>query len=116
MVGRPPPAARLAYHLDAFQAAGEVWCHPDVVEAATAVGGLPIGGAVAPPGEQLLLDRHQMADRVDPAADAADRLQSIGLDRGVADDAEELLVRPDIGLVGRNVEVADQDRLAIGLL
>ena len=57
----------------------EVGRHPDVVEAAAAVVHRPVGRAVAPPGEELFLRRHEMAHQVDPAAGGAGALQALGL-------------------------------------
>ena len=88
--GRGQPRA-CAHDLGALQAVGEVRRHPDVVEPAAAVAGLPVGGAIAPPGVDLLVHRHEVADGIDPAADLAHVLQPLGLDRRVADDREELL-------------------------
>jgi hypothetical protein len=48
--------------------------------------------------------------QVDPAAPWHHVFQPIGLDRRVADDLQELLVRPDIVFQRRDVEVADEDR------
>ena len=80
-----------------------------MVEPAAAVRGLPVGGAVAPPAVELLGLGPERAGGIGPAELAAQLLQRRGLDRRVADDVEQLLVTPDIVLIGGDVEVADQD-------
>ena len=52
---------------------------------------------------------------IHPAAGLSDDLEALDLNRGMADDADQLLVRPDVVFVWGNVEVADEDRLAVGL-
>ena len=53
VVRRPFPAAGLLEDLDFREMRGEIGGRPDVIETAAAVGGLPILGAVAPPGIEL---------------------------------------------------------------
>ena len=56
-----------------------------------------------------------MAHRVDEAAGCLEAAELLDLDRRMADDFQQLLVRPDIGLERRDVEIADQDhRLVAG--
>src|SRR5690348_5105760 len=88
--------------------------HPDMIEAAAAVGGGPIARAIAPPGVKLLLWRDEMPDRVDEARRFLHAAEFLDLDRRVADDFQELFVRPDIGLKRRDVEIADEDHRLVG--
>jgi ABC-type sugar transport system ATPase subunit len=74
------------------------------------VGGGPVGGAVAPPGVDLLRLRDRLAHQVDPAAGLAHRLE-ISVSTGVwLTTFSKLLVRPDVVFQRRDVEIADQDR------
>jgi hypothetical protein len=56
-----------------------------------------------------------MPDRVDKPARPLQQPETFDLDRGVADDAQKLLVRPDVGLERRDVEIADRDHRAATL-
>ena len=46
--------------------------------------------------------------RITPAARLHDRGHAFGFNRGVADDPEQLFMRPDIIFMGRDVEIANQ--------
>ena len=87
--------------------------HPDMVEPAAAVRGRPVASCdsstrcrAAPVGGT----KWRTASTNPPAC--LQRAEPLDLDRGVADDAQELLVRPHIGFERRDVEVADRDHLA----
>ncbi|CDX46437.1 hypothetical protein MPLDJ20_90013 [Mesorhizobium plurifarium] len=110
MVGRLFPAARRLQDLVAFESRHQVGGGPDMVEAAAAVRRFPVLRAIAPPSVELLLGGHVEPHQVDPASGLAHRLEICRLDRRVADDVEQLLVRPDVMLLRRDVQVADQDR------
>src|SRR5581483_4501145 len=72
VVGRAVPAARVLGDVDARDAVAELRRDPDVIEPASAVGGLPIvHRPVAPPGVELFRLRRELAHRVDPVADLA---------------------------------------------
>ena len=108
MVGGRVPAAYVAGDAAGAGARGEVGGRPDVVEAAALVGGLPVGGAVGPPGVEAALGEVGAGD-VDPAAGRLRGGEGLDLDGGVGDDPEELLVAPDVVLARGDVEVADED-------
>ena len=110
VVRRLLPAAHVAADAGLLQVLLQVGRDPDVVEAAAAVVAGPVGRAVAPPGEQLLILRHEVAHGVDPFARGLDAGQLLDLDRRVADDVEQLLVRPHVVLQRRDVEIAHHDR------
>src|SRR6266851_3454451 len=92
--------------------------HPDVIESPAAIGQRPIVRAIAPPRIEPLLARHETAHRVDEARRILQPPELRDLDRRVAHDLEQLLVRPHIGFERRDVEVADDDhrllRVALG--
>ena len=100
--------------LGAIRAGGDVGGRPDVVEPAALVGGVPVLGAIAPPGIELLVVRDVLAHQVDPADGRREQgVERLGLDRGVADHIEQLLVAPHVVLVRGDVEIA-ADQLAGG--
>ncbi len=72
--------------------------------------GFPVLRAITPPGVELLLVRHAVAHQSRPSRRPCASPRVLGLDRRVADDVEQLLVRPDVVLQRRDVEVADQHR------
>ena len=84
-----------------------------MIETAASVGSLPILGAVAPPCIELLVCRHLLAHQVEPGAALHDLEQPVGLDRRMADDLQQLLVRPDVMFQRRDVEIADEDRRGV---
>ena len=86
-----------------------------MIEPATAIRGGPVFIAVAPPAVEFLVVWGEGAHCVTPAA--AFRKQAvelIDLNRRVADDFQQLLVRPHIMLQRRDVEIAEDDDFAIG--
>lgn len=89
--------------------------HPDVIEAAAAVRFFPVLITVGPPGVNFFLRWNEVARGVDPVERIQHFIQARGFRRRVRDDGEELLVRPDIVFVRRDVEVADGDEL-VGFL
>ena len=96
----------------AVEAADQIRRHPDMVETAAAVARRPVAVAIAPPSVEPLLRRHEMAHRIDKPAGALQRAEPLDLDRRMADDGQELLVRPHIGFERRDVEIADRDHRA----
>src|SRR5947208_8756170 len=108
MVRWPFPAAGVARDAEIRDAVLQRARNPDVVEPAAAVADGPVRGAVAPPGIDLLRLRNALARDVEPFAMGLRRQQLLAFDRGVRDDLQQLLVRPDVVLVRRHVEVADQ--------
>src|SRR3954469_15239378 len=113
MVGRlVAPATGGADDVGGAGVSGDVGGGPDVVEAAAAIGGFPVLGAIAPPGGELFAERVMLADQIDPAVIAVEQgIERFGFDRGVAHDLEELLVAPDVVLMRGDVEIA-ADELA----
>src|SRR5262245_34936727 len=83
MVRGPLPAARSLRDVDARDAVAELRRDPDVIETAAAIGGLPVGRAVAPPGVELGGLRGERPHRVDPAAGPLERGELLALDRRV---------------------------------
>src|SRR5260221_8422087 len=112
MVGGLLPAPHLTQDLGALQAWLQSRGGPNVIEAAAAIILLPIRRAIAPPGKDLLRLRHEMPDRILPMAGLLHRRQLFHLDRGMADDLEELLMGPDVIFQRRDIEIAHHDRLA----
>src|SRR5579883_3026068 len=109
------PAANRALHLGAGQMRRQGRRHPDVVEPPPAIGEIPITRAIAPPGVKPLFRRDEMPDRIDEARRALQPAEFLHFDRRVADDGEELLVRPHIGFERRDVEIADEDHRLRGM-
>src|SRR5689334_12708139 len=110
MVRRAVPVPGLPVDCHPPEAAGQLTGEPDVIETAALVGRRPIGRAIAPPRIDLLRLRTQVAHRVDPSGLLTQGLESLGFDRGVADDVEQLLVAPDVVLERSHIEIADEDR------
>src|ERR1700738_1663179 len=77
-----------------------------MVEPPPPVRGRPVGGAGAPPGVDALRFGDEVTDRICPLAACSNILERLRFDRRVAYHIEELLVAPDIALIGRDVEVA----------
>src|SRR5207245_11055823 len=69
--------------------------HPDMVQAAAFVGGLPIRRAIAPPCEELCRLRHLHAHGIDPSAGRLRLRELLALDRRVRYDAQHMLVASD---------------------
>src|SRR5690606_4129963 len=92
------------------EARNEIGRRPDMVEPTPPVGCLPVTRAIAPPGVELLFVGDVEAHEVDPACRLAHCLEALRLDGRVADDSEQLLVRPDIMFECCDAEVAHQDR------
>ena len=113
MVAGLLPAAGGAGDLGVAEGRGQGRGEPDVVEAAAAIGGVPVAVAVAPPAEQLLVGRDDGADGVDPVVARLQAGELLDLDGRVADHLEQLLVAPDVGGQGRDVEIAQQDGAAL---
>src|SRR6202163_4381701 len=99
MAGRPPPAARIPRDPEIADAIFQRARDPDVIEPAAAVAYGPVGGAVAPPGIDLLRKRNALPRDVEPFAVGLGGQQFFGLDRGVRHDLQQLLVRPDVVLM-----------------
>src|SRR6185295_1938702 len=93
--------------------AGEPVCerrrNPDVVEPAALVGCLPIGRAIAPPSIELRWLRRVHAHGVDPAARVLNGDELLAFEWRVRDDAQHLLMTPDIVLERSDIEIADQN-------
>eukprot|EP01036_Dinobryon_divergens_P052711 gene52711-70469_t len=68
------PAAGRFDNFGAARLRGDIGGRPDVVETAAAVGGLPVGGSVAPPGIGFGAVGNMAADEVGPAVIAAQEL------------------------------------------
>src|SRR6476619_6376290 len=86
-----------------------------MIEAAAPVRSGPVAVAVAPPGVEPLVRRHEMAHRIDETAGTLQTAEPLDLDWRVADDLQELLVRPDIGFERRDVQIADCDHWPAGV-
>ena len=80
-----------------------------MVEPAALVAARPFAVAVAPPGIELFVFGDDGADRIDPSMGSAPGFERLDFDRRVADDLQQLLVRPDIVFMRRDVEIADHD-------
>ena len=74
----------------------------------------PIGRAIAPPRIKFFLPRRELAQSIDPAALAQYELELVRFYRCMADDLQQGLVAPDIVLIGRDIEIPDQDGVAFG--
>ena len=92
MVGWALPSARLAQDVHPFKRRDQIGRTPDVIQAPAAVAGLPVAGAVAPPGIEFLVGRYMLTHQVGPAATLAHRVEAFGFHRRVADHLEHLLV------------------------
>ena len=79
------PTARIADDVAGVPGLRDIRCGPDMIQPATLVGGIPIGGAVGPPAIEIAL-RHILPRDVDPIARILHRTKRFDLDRGVADD------------------------------
>src|SRR5205085_10260698 len=105
VVGGALPVAYRTLDFGTGQALDQRRRHPDVVEPATAIGGLPVAVAIAPPRIEPLGRRNEVAHRIDEAARLLQLAELLDLERRVADDGEQLLVRPHVGLERRDVEI-----------
>ncbi len=101
---------RLAQHSTPAQARNQFGRHEDVVQAAPTVGCPPVARPIAPPGVESLFGRNEVADRVDPGAGLDRAGQRRDFQVRLRDHGPELLVRPDVGVQGGDVDVADEDR------
>ena len=110
MVGWPRPAAAILMHAVRYRGLRNIGARPHMIEPASAIGGEPILGAVAPPCPKSFRCRHEMTSEIDPAVRRLQPRQRGNLDGRVADHAEQLLVVPDIGLERSNIEIADDQR------
>ena len=108
VVGRTQPAARFFQNRVAGDTIAQGARDPDVVEPAAAVGSLPIARAIAPPGIDFLVMRHERPRHIVPVEGIQRRREQFGFDRRMAHHIEQLLVAPDIVLERRHVEIADQ--------
>src|SRR5690349_24349968 len=108
MVGRTLPAPRVAGDPEIADAILQSARDPDVIQPAAAITYGPVGGTIAPPGIDLLRERNPHPRHVEPFAMGLCRQELLAFDRGVRDDLEELLVRPHVVFMRRDVEVADQ--------
>src|SRR5262245_55611646 len=113
MVRWAVPAAGVAGDLEIADLVLERPRDPDVIEPAAAVADRPVGGAITPPGIDLFRHRDPFARDVEPFAMDLRGEQLLGLDRRVRNYLQELLVRPHVVLMRRNVEVADQDMAVV---
>ncbi len=85
-----------------------------MVQPAAAVRGFPVGGAIAPPAVDFLIRRNEVAGHIGPVEGGLRFAQQPGLDRGVADNVEKLLVAPHVIFQRRDIEIAHQDhRIAL---
>src|SRR5690606_2037938 len=101
------PAARRPDDFSTNAVRGNIAGRPDMVEPPATIGRFPILAAIAPPGIELLVVRQVLAHQISPAMTAIENgVEGLGLERGVADDLEQLLVAPDVILVRRDIEVA----------
>ena len=85
-----------------------------MIEPSSLVGGGPIGRSVAPPGVELLLDGNTPPHRIDPGSRLLDPPELFDFDRRMADDRQECLVIPNVGLQRRNIQIADQNSASRG--
>jgi hypothetical protein len=86
VVGRFFPTARLANNGVARYRAFQRPADPDVIKSAAAVRGFPITGAVAPPGVDFLLRRHEGPSDVLPVETVEGRIQQFGFNGRMAYD------------------------------
>jgi len=77
-----------------------------VVQSQTSVGRPEVGGAVAPPGEELLRLRRRRPDQVGEVPGLAKGGHGLDLHGRMADHPEHLAVTPDVELAGRHIQVA----------
>src|SRR6201987_4492114 len=111
MVGGLLPAAAVPVNPGLGKSTDECRRHPDMIEPAASVRSYPVTRPVAPPSEQTLVRRHEMPDRINKTARPLKEAKTFDFDRCVADDTEELLVRPDISLQRGNVQVANRNHV-----
>src|SRR3954453_4218397 len=110
MVRRARGAAVGFGDTDIAHARSECRRGPDMVKTTALVCGSPVGRTVAPPRIQLRRLRRMSAHHIDPAAGFAGGDKLLAFDRRMRDNAQHLLVTPDIVLERGDVEVADQYR------
>src|SRR5689334_7215120 len=99
-------------HLRRDQRSDERRRQPDMVETAAAVARRPVAVAITPPRIEPLFRWYEMAHRVDKPAGLLQRAEPGDFDRRMADDGQQLLVRPHVGLERLDVQIADSDHLA----
>src|ERR1700760_799464 len=109
VIGWPLPTAGVTKNPEIADAVLQRRRDPDVIEPAAAIADRPVGGAIAPPGVDLLRERNPHSRHVAPIALLLRGEQLLAFDRRMRDDLQELLVRPHVVLVRRYVEIADQD-------
>ena len=81
-----------------------------MVQPQAAVRGAEIGGAVTPPGEQLLGLGDSLAHQVREAAGLAQGRHGLDLDGRMADHLQHLTMAPDVVLPRGDVQVAGDDQ------
>src|SRR5688572_14950938 len=92
---------------------GEAGRAPHMVEAASPVARCPILRTIAPPGEITVGRGNETAAEIDPAMRLPEPIESLDLDRRMADDVEQRLVAPYVAFQRRDVEISnDQSRLS----
>ncbi len=100
--------------LRGFERAFQARAEPDMVQTPAAVRGFPVGGAIAPPGINFLVRRNEVAGE-SVQSNAACASPSNRVSTGVwLTIVEQLLVRPDVMLQRRDIEIAHQhDGIAV---
>src|SRR5262245_18750198 len=83
-----------------------------MVEPTALVDPLPVGSAVAPPGEERARRGNEVPQRIDPSEGGGEAFHGLHFDLRVGYDAFQTLMRPDIRRKRRDVEVADQHQAA----
>ena len=86
---------------------GDIGRGPDMIQPPPLVGRVPILGTIAPPAVKQPRG-NILAGDINPFPGILRRAQMLDLDRGMADDLEQLLVRPDVILARGDVQVAHQ--------
>src|SRR6516162_2353642 len=109
MVGGLVPTATVPVNAGLRECADERIRYPDVIQPAASIRSRPVARPVTPPSVEALVPRQEMPDRVDKSARLLQEPEAFDLDRGVADDRQELFVRPDISLQWGNVQIAHRN-------
>src|SRR6202040_472528 len=84
MVGGLVPTARLAQDPRILDIRRQARRYPDVIQPPAPVGGIPIGGAIAPPAVEALAGRNDLAHRINPFGRGLQAPQLLHLDGRMA--------------------------------